>query len=419
MNTATTTHTCTPAAARPVSFVDRLARKAVLRILGSIRHGRLILEEDDCHRYSFGDNHSPLQARLRIHAPQAYRRILFGGSIGAGEAYIEQLWDADDLTALIRLMAANMSVVDAMEKGLALLQRPWQRLGHLLRRNSRSGAKKNILSHYDLGNEMYAAFLDPTMMYSSAIFPHPEASLEEASLHKLEVICRKLDLQPTDHVLEIGSGWGGFAIHAAGRYGCRVTTTTISDAQFRAAKRRIESAGLGDRITLLQTDYRDLQGRYDKLVSIEMIEAVGHAYLPEFFAKCGALLHENGRMLLQAITIRDQQYRSYVDNVDFIQKHIFPGGCLPSNSRMADLLAEKTDMVIRHIEDFGLDYARTINEWKRRFNAAFTELKVRGYDERFRRLWNFYFSYCEGGFLERSISVVQLVADRPKARYAP
>ena len=414
MNTATTTHTCTPAA-RPVSLVDRLARKAVLHVLGSIRHGRLIVEEDDGHCYSFGDNHSPLQARLRIHAPQAYRRILFGGSIGAGEAYIEQLWDADDLTALIQVMAANLAVVNSMEKGLALLQRPWQRLGHLLRRNSRSRSKKNILSHYDLGNEMYAAFLDPTMMYSSAIFPHPEASLEEASQHKLEVICKKLDLQPTDHVLEIGSGWGGFAIYAAGRYGCRVTTTTISDAQYREAKRRIEAAGLGDRVTLLQTDYRDLQGRYDKLVSIEMIEAVGHAFLPSFFAKCGSLLHENGRMLLQAITIRDQQYRSYVGNVDFIQKHIFPGGCLPSNSRMADLLAEKTDMVIRHIEDFGLDYAKTIGEWKRRFNAAFAELKVRGYDERFRRLWNFYFSYCEGGFLERSISVVQLVAERPKA----
>ena len=418
MNSATTTTQPCTLAGRRVSLVDRLARKAVLTLLGRIGHGRLTVEEDD-QSHSFGDDQSPLQARIRIHAPEAYRRILAGGSIGAGEAYIEKLWDTDDLTALIRILAANMAVVEHMEKGLALLQRPWQRLGHLLRRNSRSGSRKNILSHYDLGNEMYATFLDPTMMYSSAVFPHPAASLEEASLHKLAVICRKLDLQPTDHVLEIGGGWGGFAVYAAGRYGCRVTTTTISDAQYREAKRRIEAAGLGDRITLLQTDYRDLQGSFDKLVSIEMIEAVGHAFLPVFFAKCGSLLKENGKMLLQAITIRDQQYRSYVRNVDFIQKHIFPGGCLPSNTRMAELFARETDMVIRHIEDFGLDYAKTIAEWKRRFNDAFADLKARGYDERFRRLWNYYFSYCEGGFLERSISVVQIVAERPGARHTP
>ncbi|KJS00928.1 MAG: cyclopropane-fatty-acyl-phospholipid synthase [Desulfobulbaceae bacterium BRH_c16a] len=414
MNGATTTTQPYTLAGRPVSLVDRLARKAVLKMFGRISHGRLIVEEDN-HSFTFGDGQNPLQARICIHAPQAYRRILMGGSIGAGEAYIEKLWDTDDLTKLIRILAANMAVVDKMEKGLALLQRPWQILGHLLRRNNRNGSKKNILSHYDLGNEMYATFLDPTMMYSSAIFPHPEASLEEAALHKLEVVCRKLDLQPTDHVIEIGSGWGGFAMYAAGRYGCRVTTTTISDAQYHEAKRRIEAAGLGDRITLLQTDYRDLQGSFDKLVSIEMIEAVGHSYLPGFFTKCGTLLKENGRMLLQAITIRDQQYQSYVRNVDFIQKHIFPGGCLPSNTRMAELLSDKTDMVIRHIEDYGLDYARTICEWRRRFNAAFSGLKAEGYDERFRRLWNFYFSYCEGGFLERSISVVHVVAERPGA----
>jgi cyclopropane-fatty-acyl-phospholipid synthase len=398
---------------KPISL--RFAGRLVHKMLSRLRHGHLILH-DSGEMFSFGHGKSELVAHVYIHSHSAYRKILLNGSVGAGEAYIEKLWDTDDLTSLVRILVANMEVLDGMEKGFAWLLRPFMKIHHLLNRNDRRGAKKNILAHYDLGNEMYSTFLDSAMMYSSAIFPRQDSSLDEAAQYKLELICSKLKLQAGDHVLEIGTGWGGFAVYAAQNYGCRVTTTTISTAQYLEAEKRVAAAGLEDRITLLQKDYRDLQGNYDKLVSIEMIEAVGHAYLPEFFKKCGELLQDNGRMLLQAITIRDSKYMSYVHNVDFIQKHIFPGGCLPSNTRMQTLLTEKTDMVVRHLEDFGGDYARTLALWRERFNRATSILTELGYDERFRRLWNFYLCYCEGGFLERSISVVHLVADRPAAR---
>ncbi len=345
-----------------------------------------------------------------------YARILWGGSIGAGESYVEGLWSASDLTKLVRIMVLNMDLLDAIERKFGWLLRPSRMILHLLRANSRNGSKRNILAHYDLGNDMYKSFLDDTMMYSSAIYPEETSSLEEASRHKLDHICRSLKLCPEDRVIEIGSGWGGFALYAAEHYGCHVTTTTISEAQFLAAKQRIEEAGLQGKITLLKKDYRDLDGKYDKLVSIEMIEAVGHNYLPVFFEKCNSLLNPDGMMLIQAITMADQKYNQYIREFDFIQKHIFPGGCLVANNLMLKLLAEKTDMVARHIVDFGFDYARTLREWRKRFLASFSTLQKRGYDERFKRLWEFYLSYCEGGFLERSISVVHLIATKPMNR---
>ena len=390
------------------------ARSMLFKMLARLRHGQITISDNGESR-TFGlDPH--LRVTLTVHDPAFYPRVLFGGSVGAGEAYVDGLWEADRLTTLVRIMVLNMALLDRMERGLACFLWPYQRLQHLLRDNSRHRARKNILSHYDLGNDMYRAFLDPAMMYSSAIYPDSASSLEEAARFKLDHICRRLDLNPEDRVIEIGSGWGGFAIHAASRYGCHVTTTTISDAQFREARKRIDEAGLSDRITLLREDYRKLEGRYDKLVSIERIEAVGHRHLPEFFKKCGSLLRPDGMLLLQAITIADQKYRYYVRNVDFIQRHIFPGGCLPSNTRMLELMAAKTDLVVRRIEDFGFDYARTLKDWRRRFLSAFDGLKERGYDERFKRLWEFYLCYCEGGFLERSISVVQLMATRPGNR---
>jgi cyclopropane-fatty-acyl-phospholipid synthase len=252
------------------------------------------------------------------------------------------------------------------------------------------------------------------MMYSSAIYPHPSSDLEQASVHKLDLICRRLDLQPEDHVIEIGSGWGGFAIHAAANYGCRVTTTTISQAQYQEAEARIQAAGLKEKITLVKKDYRELTGSYDKLVSIEMIEAVGHHYLPGYFETCGRLLKETGRMLIQAITINDQSYSRYVRSVDFIQRHVFPGGSLVSNQIMLDLIAKNTNLVVRGLHDFGGDYARTIAAWQEKFNHAWESLEAMGYDDRFRRLWNFYLAYCRGGFMERTISVVHLVADKPE-----
>lgn len=400
--------------AKAPSFIDRLAKQMVFRLLGAMQFGQIVVRNGE-DQWTFGPDKN-LTAHITVRDSGFYRQVLFGGSIGAGEAYIDHLWDVDDLAVLSRIMVLNMDLLDRMERGMGWVLQIIRILSHTVNSNSRKGSKRNILAHYDLGNEMYRAFLDPTMMYSSAIYPNGSSTLEEASHYKLEIICKKLDLQPTDRVIEIGSGWGGFAIHAARNYGCHITTTTISDAQYREAKSRIEAAGLADRITLLQSDYRDLHGSFDKLVSIEMVEAVGCKYLPIFFQKCSELLAENGTMLLQAITIRDNKYDQYARSVDFIQRHIFPGGHVPSVTKMVNLITRKTDMVVRNLEDFGLDYARTLRDWRWRFAKAFPSLREQGYDDRFRRLWEFYLCYCEGGFQERSISVVHLVATRPGNR---
>jgi len=387
------------------------SRSLFQRLLQHLQYGQITLVEGD-QQLVFG-NDTSFHAQVRINTPAFYPKVIFGGSIGAGESYVDGDWDVDCLTTLVRIVARNSQLLDQLEERWAWLARPWQRAKHLLRNNNRSGSKKNILAHYDIGNSMYASFLDPTMMYSAAIYPSAQSSLEEAAVYKLDHICRRLDLRPEDRVVEIGSGWGGFAIHAASHYGCHVTTTTISDAQHEEASCRIAAAGLEDRITLLKQDYRDLTGTYDKLVSIEMIEAVGHRFLPQFFEQCTRLLKPDGMMLLQAITIQDQLYKRYLTNVDFIQEHVFPGGCLLSNQHLLKLISAKTDMVVRGIEDFGLDYARTLKDWFDRFLFNYDKIEQKGYDERFKRLWTYYFCYCEGGFRERSISVVQLTATRP------
>ena len=396
------------------SLSARWAKKIFTKLISQIRYGQIVLRDGEQVEI-FGTDEA-FSAQVTVLDPRFYPRLLFGGSIGAGEAYIDDFWKVDNLTVLVQIMARNMPLLDRLEKKFFWVYQPFRILMHRLNHNSKSGSRRNILSHYDLGNEMYRSFLDPTMMYSAAIYPSKKSSLEEASVNKLETICRKLDIQPSDKVVEIGSGWCGFAIYAATNYGCHVTTTTISDAQYQEGKKRIEQAGLSDNITLLKMDYRELTGSYDKLVSIEMIEAVGHRYHPQFFSKCNDLLKADGTMLLQAITMRDQDYDQYIKNVDFIQRHIFPGGCLPSNNRMFELISRETDLVVRQLEDFGFDYARTLKDWRHRFNRSFPELKKSGYDERFRRLWNFYLAYCEGGFLERVISVVHLVATRPDNR---
>ncbi|WP_336407002.1 cyclopropane-fatty-acyl-phospholipid synthase family protein [Gallaecimonas mangrovi] len=382
-------------------------------LFSHLQQGRLVIEDVE-GQFVFG-NALP-SATLKITDGQFYSRALFGGSIGAAESYIEGHWHCDDLTALVRIMVLNLPLLDQLERRLAWLTWPVQRIKHLANRNSRSGSKKNILAHYDLGNTLYKSFLDDSLMYSAAIYPHPDATLEDAQHYRLEQICKKLDLKPGDKVLEIGTGWGGLAIHAAKHYGCHVTTTTISDAQYQEAFERVARAGLSDSIVLLKDDYRDLGGQFDKLVSIEMIEAVGHKYLPGFFKKCQSLLKPNGVMLIQAITISDQRYDSYARSVDFIQRYIFPGGCLPSNSRMLGLMAKHTDFVVRDLHDFGFDYARTLCQWRERFHGAFDELRRHGFDDRFKRLWDYYLCYCEGGFWERAISVVHLVATRPGNR---
>ncbi|SFP31374.1 cyclopropane-fatty-acyl-phospholipid synthase [Geopseudomonas sagittaria] len=395
-----------------------LLRRAVLRQLGQLRRGRLLLVEGD-ERHSFGDPHAALHGEIHIHDSAAWGLVAGNGSIGAGEAYIHGYWSSPELTAVIRVLVANLAVLDALEGGLAALGRPVLRALHWLNRNSRAGAQKNIAAHYDLGNELFEAFLDRTMMYSAAMFLSPADSLEQAQLNKLERICQKLDLQPSDHLLEIGTGWGSMALYAASHYGCRVTTTTLSREQHAYTARRIAEMGLEGRVTLLLKDYRELDGQFDKLVSIEMIEAVGHRYLPEYFRQCAQLLKADGLMLLQAITIRDQRYRQACNSVDFIQRYIFPGGALPSIEAMLTSVSRDTDMNLLHLEDFGAHYARTLRHWHDNLRQVRGHLEQLGYDEHFYRLWEFYLCYCEGGFLERSIGTVQMLLARPEARPAP
>jgi cyclopropane-fatty-acyl-phospholipid synthase len=400
-----------------VPLFGGLARSAVLTQLRNLRHGRLRLICQD-QEWLFGDVDSALHAEVEIFDEAAWGMVAANGSIGAGEAYIHGYWRSPDLAAVTRLFVANLEVLDALEGGLARLGRPVLRLLHWLNRNSRRGARRNILAHYDLGNALFERLLDPTMMYSAAMFDSQEQSLEQGQLNKLERICDKLALRPDDHLLEIGTGWGSLAIHAATRHGCRVTTTTLSEAQYTHTLQRVRDLGLQERITVLREDYRDLGGRFDKLVSIEMIEAVGHRYLPVYFRRCASLLKDDGLMLLQAITIRDQRYEQAQRSVDFIQRYIFPGGALPSLSVMLQTASCHTALNLVHMEDFGLDYARTLQHWRENLRQSRTALTELGYDDTFQRLWEFYLCYCQGGFEERAIGVAQLLWAAPAARRA-
>ena len=408
--------------------VNYLTRKAIFRALTHIQFGSITIiegftgQESEPHRFGkpSADNISssaigrhPLDVTLKIHDSSVYRQLLFGGSIALADSYINGEWDTEDLTGLIRLAARNLAVLNQLESRFAGISKTFERANHKLRSNDKSGSKSNILAHYDLGNDMYQRFLDDTMMYSSAVYKTLDTTLAEAQQHKLALICERLQLKPEDTVLEIGTGWGGFAIYAAQHYGCQITTTTISDAQYQEAQSRVKAAGLTDKITLLKQDYRELTGQYDKLVSIEMIEAVGHEYLPTFFEKCNTLLKPTGLMVLQAITFNDQNYQDYIKSVDFIQTHIFPGGCLLSNQELTTQFTEQTDMVIKQLHDYGFDYAFTLRDWRTAFISQREEIKALGYDEAFIRLWEFYFCYCEGGFLERTIGVVQVTAVKP------
>ena len=396
---------------KQASWLDKRCRSLVFSVLAKIDYGQIELV-DHSERFlfpEFAENKS-LLGRINIHDRSVYRDFVKGGSIGAAEAFIAGKWSSPNLTTVIRIFARAQQQTDALEQ-----QRPWltklkYALLHRGNRNSQAGSKKNILAHYDLGNELYSRFLDPEMMYSSAIYPQEDASLAQAQLHKLSTICQRLELKASDHLLEIGTGWGGLAIYAAQEYGCKVTTTTISDAQHAYAKSRIEQLGLGDKITLLKRDYRELTGEYDKLVSIEMIEAVGFEYLPSFFKQCNQRLKPGGKLLIQSITIADQRFDYYKRNVDFIQRYIFPGGFLPSITVLAQNLTQHTELVTESIDDIGLDYAKTLAHWRDAFLNSWSELTEFGYDEQFKRLWLYYFAYCEGAFLERSTSTVHMVA---------
>ena len=396
----------------------RLLKKGVLRKLAQLRHGHLEIIGDG-EPLSFGQPGDGLHGKIEVHDEAFWSMAALNGSIGAGEAYIHGYWSSPDLTAVIRIFVANLEVLDEMERGLARIRRPIAKALHWLNRNTRNGSQRNISAHYDLGNALFEQLLDPTMMYSAAMFRSASDSLEQAQINTLARICEKLDLKPEDHLLEIGTGWGSMALYAATHYGCKVTTTTLSHEQFAYTQRRIEEAGLQDRVTLLLQDYRDLTGTYDKLVSIEMIEAVGHRFLSTYFKQCAHLLKDHGLMLLQAITIRDQRYEQAKKTVDFIQRYIFPGGALPSVTAMLNTISRDTDLNLHHMEDFGLHYARTLRLWHDNLRSSQQSLEAIGYDLTFYRLWEFYLCYCEGGFLERSIGTAHLLLAKPGAKPQP
>ncbi|USH05610.1 cyclopropane-fatty-acyl-phospholipid synthase family protein [Grimontia kaedaensis] len=400
----------------PVTKKDTFARSMLVSTFGYLEGASLTLVDFDGQTQKLGDPNADLHAEVIIRHPGFYRRVLTGGSIGAAEAYVDGWWDSPDLTAVIRAVCRNLPALDRLESKVGWLANIVTKIGHWKNRNTKENSRSNISAHYDLGNDLYERFLDQEMLYSSGIYESDTDTLERAQFLKMDRLCRQLKLSPSDHLIEIGTGWGGMAIHAAKHYGCRVTTTTISNEQYEWAKSRVDQEGLTDKITLLKEDYRDLEGQYDKLVSIEMIEAVGKQFLTTYIKKCESLLKPNGLMAIQAITIADQRYEHYSSNVDFIQKHIFPGGFLPSVSVLLDQFTRKSDLVVRDLKDIGLDYAKTLEEWHQRFNDNLNELTELGYDERFARLWRYYFCYCEGGFRERTISTVQLVLSRPDWR---
>ena len=410
MNATAATLTQTP------SQLDLLLRKALLGKLEKIQGAELTIGDPlgQCVLGRVGAD--GLRASIQVHDVSFYRQISLGGSIGAAEAYMDQLWQADDLTRVIQILVRNRDLLDSMEGGLATLANQALKFWHSTRRNSQEGSRKNIASHYDLGNDFFKLFLDQHGMYSSATFYRQSMSLEQASTAKLERICQKLALKPSDHLLEIGTGWGGFAAYAAQHYGCRVTTTTISKAQYEGAKARIQAADLQDKVTLIMEDYRELTGQYDKLVSIEMIEAVGHHYLDTYISKCASLLKPDGLALIQAITIEDQRYEQALKAVDFIKRYIFPGSFIPCVSAIVQSSARCSDLRLLNLEDQGESYALTLRSWRERFMAELEQVRAQGYNEEFIRMWEFYLCYCEGGFWEKSISNVQLLLAKPGNR---
>jgi cyclopropane-fatty-acyl-phospholipid synthase len=395
-----------------MSLLQSLARSLVIRRLSRLRHGSLRLIEGKQHSVR-GPAGGP-QHTILVHDPRFYPAILFGGSVGAGEAYGEGWWTTDDLPGLVQLLLRDREVLDGMETGWARLAQPLRRLAHALRANTRRGSRENIRAHYDLGNDFFREFLDGSLTYSCALFERTGGSLQEAQEAKYARMAALVDLRAEDHVLEIGTGWGGFAVFAATRYGCRVTTTTISRAQHEVAVARVRAAGLDDRVTVLLEDYRDLRGRYDKLVSIEMIEAIGHAQYPTFFARCAELLTPAGRAAIQAIVIADARYESARREVDFIKRHIFPGSCIPSRGILRRA-AGRTDLREERMDEIGAHYVETLRQWRTRLAARRAEVRRFGFDDRTLRLWDFYFGYCEGGFRDGAIGTVQLVLAKPEA----
>ena len=393
------------------SVPDKWAKSLFLKFLEKITRAYLIVKDSESVNF-FGDPESDLHVTLQINDDKAYADFLVGGSLGAGESYIRGEWDCSNLTDLIKLFARNMKLVESMDSGLAKIGSPILRTLHWMNRNTKAGSRKNIEAHYDLGNDFFKLFLDPSMMYSSAIFESEKTSLQEAQEYKLKTICEKLQLNEDDHLLEIGTGWGAMAIYAAENYGCKVTTTTISKEQYALAKERIREKNLDHKIDLLLMDYRDLSGSFSKVVSIEMVEAVGHEYLEEYFQKCSELTAENGLFLMQVITIPDQRYDKARKEIDFIKRYIFPGSCIPSVERINGCIRTNTDYRLVDMDEYAWHYAKTLNLWHKNLMEHKNEIK-KLFSEEFLRMWQFYFSYCEGGFYERVIGSSQMLFAKP------
>lgn len=394
-----------------------LLRSVLVKVLEKAAEGHFLLKENGRVITEVGNPGDKLRAEVDVLDSRAYARALLGGNTAAGEAFVDGWWTSPDITQVTRFFSRNLAMTDYWDSRFGWLLKPFKVLRYLKRANTKRQAKKNILAHYDLGNELYSSFLDPKMQYSSAIYKAADESLAEAQTNKLRRICEKLQLKEDDHLLEVGSGWGGLAIFAAKHYGCKVTTTTISDEQFQFAKAEIDKQGLQKDIDILSKDYRLLEGQYNKVVSVEMIEAVGKKYLSDYFKKLNALLKPNGLLMLQAITIADQRYKAYSRSEDFIQKHIFPGGFLPSLNLMSKIIGNSTELVIRDIFDIGLDYAKTLSHWHENLRDKKDLLNSKGYDEQFFNLWSYYLGYCEGGFLERRISAAQILASKAPHSY--
>lgn len=402
----------------PRALIDSVSRRCLFELFGRIRRGALCVVDGD-ERFVFGQADA-LLATITVRDPSAYRALLFSGSVGAGEAFMKGLWTCNDLPALARIFVRNLEALGALEGGAARFSRFASKLlAKATRRNTRAGSSQNIARHYDLSNEFFGLFLDESMIYSSAIFESDATTLEEAQVAKLDRVCQKLDLRREDHLLEIGTGWGALAIHAARAYGCRVTTATVSVEQHRMATDRVRALGLEDKVEVLLCDYRDLTGEYDKLVSIEMVEAVGHEYLDVYFRTCSERLAPNGQMLLQAITIADQHHEQHRASVDFIKEYIFPGSCIPSVTSMISAATRATDLRLFHLEDITPHYAQTLRNWRERFLGNEDAVRRLGFDEPFLRMWEYYLAYCEGGFTERYLGCVHMLFTKPDSRRAP
>ena len=396
------------------NILYRLARALVFNQLNKIKIGHIVIIEGN-NKFSFGKK-DKLNVTVTVHDLRFYGALAFGGSIGVSEAFMQKFWSASDLTKLIRIMAINQNTMDQLEGLFNIFIKPILKCLHYLNQNSVKGSEINISKHYDLGNEFFSLFLDSTMMYSSAVFKNPQDSLYKGSIHKLETICQSLELTSQDHIVEIGSGWGGFAIYAAQHYGCKVTTTTISKEQYKYVRQKIKDLKLSHKITVLLSDYRHLKGQYDKLVSIEMLEAVGYQYYETYFKVCANLLKPQGLAVIQTITIADQRYEKAKRSVDFIQRYIFPGSCIPSITALQNSMTQSSDLRIYSIHDIGIHYARTLALWREAFFKRLKDIKVLGFDDAFIRMWHFYFSYCEGGFQEKVISDIHLKLVKPGYR---